>query len=91
MQYVRAMEHYRQTSHNRSNIKFHLVWIAEYRRRLPREDVGVRPHQLVRTICAELEVEILKGPIRRRPDPPIHLVPAARFGELPDAVVQPPN
>jgi putative transposase len=57
------MEHYRRTAHTRSDIKFHLVWITKYRKKLPRGDVGLRLRQIVRTIRAELEVEILKGPI----------------------------
>ncbi len=55
------MEHYRRTSHTRFDIKFHLVWITKYRKKLLRGDVGLRLRQIVRTICAELEVEILKG------------------------------
>src|SRR3954463_2782887 len=56
-----GMEHYRRTAHTRFDIKFHLVWITKYRKKLLRGDVGVRLRQIVRTICAELEVEILKG------------------------------
>jgi putative transposase len=55
------MEHYRRTAHTRFDIKLHLVWITKYRKKLLRGDVGVRLRQIVRTICAELEVEILKG------------------------------
>ena len=55
------MEHYRRTAHTRFDIKFHLVWITKYRKKLLRGEVGVRLRQIVRTICAELEVEILKG------------------------------
>jgi putative transposase len=55
------MEHYRRTAHTRFDIKFHLVWITKYRKKLLRGDVGFRLRQIVRTICAELEVEILKG------------------------------
>ena len=61
LQYVRGMEHYRRTAHTRFDIKFHLVWITKYRKKLLRGDVGLRLRQIVRTICAELEVEILKG------------------------------
>jgi putative transposase len=55
------MEHYRSTAHPRFDIKFHLVWITKYRKKLLRADVAIRLRQLVRDICAELEVEILKG------------------------------
>src|SRR5258707_6315575 len=59
------MEHYRRTAHTRFDIKFHLVWITKYRKKLLRGDVGLRLRQIVRTICAELEVEILKGHVSR--------------------------
>src|SRR5512135_1021583 len=55
------MEHYRRTAHTRFDIKFHLVWITKDRKELLRGDVGLRLRQIVRTIGAEPEVEILKG------------------------------
>ncbi len=57
----RTLEHYRRIAHSQFDIKFHLVWITKYRKKLLRGDVGLRLRQIVRTICAELEVEILKG------------------------------
>ena len=57
------MEHYRRTSHTRFDIKYHLVWITKYRKKLLRGDVATRLRQIVRDICAELEVEIIKGHI----------------------------
>ena len=51
--------------HTRFDIKFHLVWITKYRKKLLKGDVGLRLRQIVRTICAELEVEILKGHVSR--------------------------
>jgi len=56
------MEHSQRTAHTKFDIKFHLVWITKYRKKqLLRGDVGLRLRQIVRTICAELAVEILKG------------------------------
>ena len=55
------MEPYRRTAHTRFDIKFHLVWITKYRKKLLRGEVGLRLRQIVRTICAEFEVEIVKG------------------------------
>ena len=55
------MEHYRRTAPTRFDIKFHPVRVTKYRKKLLRGEVGVRLRQIVRTICAELEVEILKG------------------------------
>ena len=39
------------------------MWITKYGKKILRGDVGLRLRQIVRTICAELEVEILKGHI----------------------------
>ena len=55
------MEHYRRTAHTRFDLKYHFVWITKYRKKWLRADVAVRLRQLVRDICSELEVEILKG------------------------------
>jgi putative transposase len=55
------MEHYRRTAHTRFDIKYHLVWITKYRKKLLRGDVAIRLRQLVRDICAELEVESSRG------------------------------
>ena len=55
------MEHYRRTAHTRFDLKYHFVWITKYRKKWLRADVAVRLRQIVRDICSELEVEILKG------------------------------
>ena len=55
------MEHYRRTAHARFDIKYHLAWITKYRKKLLRADVAIRLRQLVRDICSELEVEVIKG------------------------------
>ena len=41
------------------------MWITKYRKKLLRADVGVRLRQIVRDICSELEVEILKGHVSK--------------------------
>jgi len=57
------MEHNRRTAHTRFDIKYHLVWITKYRKQLLRGEIAVRLRQIVRDICAELEVDIIKGHI----------------------------
>jgi putative transposase len=64
-QYVEEMEHYRRTSHTRFDLKYHFVWITKYRKKLLQADVGVRLRQIVRDICSELEVEIVKGHVSK--------------------------
>ena len=59
------MEHYRRTAHTRFDLKYHFVWITKYRKPILRGDVGVRLRQIVRDICAELEIEIIKGHVSK--------------------------
>jgi putative transposase len=57
------MGHWKRTAHARFDVKFRLKWITKYRERLLRGNVGLWLRQIVRTICVEPEVEILKGQI----------------------------
>ena len=59
------MEHYRRTAHTRFDLKYHFVWITKYRKKWLRADGDVRLRQIVRDICSELEVEILKGHVSK--------------------------
>ena len=59
------MEHYRRTAHTRFDIKLHFVWITKYRKALLVGEVGVSVRNWVREICAELEVEIIKGHVSK--------------------------
>jgi putative transposase len=59
---VRAMEEgYRRSSHAIYALKYHLVWITKYRKRVLGGKVGVRTRELIRQVCKENEVEILSG------------------------------
>jgi putative transposase len=55
------MDHYRRTSHTRFDIKLHFVWITKYRKPFLSGTIATRVRDLVRQVCTELEVEILKG------------------------------
>ena len=57
------MEKYRTSSHARYDLKYHLVWIAKYRKAVLTGAVAQRLRELVREVCKENEVEILKGHI----------------------------
>ena len=59
------MEHYRRTAHTRFDIKLHFVWITKYRKAFLVGDVGLRVRSWVREICAEHEVEIIKGHVSK--------------------------
>jgi len=52
---------YRHGAHSVFDIHLHLVWTTKYRKKVLRGDVGQRLRELVRQICREEDVEILKG------------------------------
>jgi len=55
------MEHYRKSSHTTYDLKYHLVWITKYRKRVLGGEVAKRARELIREICRSKEVEIIKG------------------------------
>ena len=57
------MQHYRKTSHTTYDCKYHIVWITKYRKKVLSGLVAERVRELLRVICKEHEVEILKGHI----------------------------
>ena len=59
------MEHYRRTAHTRFDIKLHFVWITKYRKAFLVGDVPLSVRDWVREICAEHEVEIIKGHVSK--------------------------
>ena len=40
--------------------KYHVVWCPKYRRRVLVEDVAARMDELVRSICAEIRVDVIE-------------------------------
>ena len=55
------MQNYRKTSHTTYDCKYHIVWITKYRKKVLKGIVAERVRELIRGICKEHEVEILKG------------------------------
>ena len=55
------MQNYRKTSHTTYYCKYHIVWITKYRKKVMIGVVAERVRELVRGICKEHEVEIIKG------------------------------
>jgi len=55
------MEHYRKSSHTTYDIKYHLVWITKYRKRVLTGEIAKRARELIREICRGCDVEIIKG------------------------------
>ncbi len=56
---------YRKASHCVYDLKYHIVWITKYRKPVLRKEIGTRVRDLIRMICASLDVEIVKGNISR--------------------------
>ena len=52
---------YRKSSHTVYDCKYHLVWATKYRYRVLGKKVGQRVRDLIREICREHDVEIVKG------------------------------
>ena len=57
------MRQYRKASHCAYDLKYHIVWITKYRKPVLNREIGTRVRDLVRMICASLDVEIVKGNI----------------------------
>ena len=59
------MENYRKTSHSVYDIKFHIVWITKYRKKILTGELAKRTRELIRQYCKSLDVEIIKGHIAK--------------------------
>ena len=59
------MKQYRTASHSVYDLKYHIVWITKYRKPVLTREIGTRVRDLVRMICASLDVEIVKGNVSR--------------------------
>ena len=55
------MKMYKTTSHAKYDLKVHLIWITKYRKPVLYGQVAVELRRIVRQICEEYEVEIVKG------------------------------
>jgi len=52
---------YRKTSHAVYDLKYHLVWITKYRKKVLRGQIAIRLRELIRQTCATLDVYIESG------------------------------
>ena len=59
------MQNYRKTSHTTYDCKYHIVWITKYRKKVMVGIVAERVRELIRQICKENEVDILKGHVSK--------------------------
>ena len=59
------MEHYRNSSHSRYDLKYHFVWVTKYRKPVLVGEVGMRLQALVREVCRTNDIEIIRGAVSR--------------------------
>ena len=60
-----VMQYYRKTSHTTFDCTYHIVWITKYRYPVMVGDIATRARDLVREICKENQVEIIRGTVAR--------------------------
>ena len=59
------MQNYRKTSHTTYDCKYHIVWITKYRKKVMSGVIAERVRELLRQICKENDVEIIKGHVSK--------------------------
>jgi putative transposase len=59
------MKDYRRGAHTTFEIHLHLVWVTKYRKPVMTGEVGTRLRELIREICGNHEVTIIKGHISK--------------------------
>jgi putative transposase len=59
------MAEYRRGAHTVFEIHLHLVWITKYRRPALSGEVATRVRDLIRDICGQHEVQIVKGHVAK--------------------------
>src|ERR1700722_4468937 len=81
------MAEYQRGAHTVFEIHLHLVWITKYRRPALQGEVATRVRDLIRDICGQHDVAILKGHVSKDH---VHagIDPAANDDQPADAVAQ---
>ena len=59
------MAEYRRGAHTVFEIHLHLVWITKYRRPALTGEIAMRVRDLIRDICGQHEVSIMKGHVSK--------------------------
>lgn len=59
------MQNYRKTSHSTYDLKYHLVWITKYRKKVLVGKVAEDCRSILREICKANDVEIIKGHVSK--------------------------
>ncbi len=56
---------YRHGAHTAFEIHLHIVWITKYRKGVMKGEVAIRAREIIRQVCREDAVEILKGHVSK--------------------------
>lgn len=59
------MQKYRKTSHSVYDLKYHLVWITKYRKPVLVGPIAERAREIIRQICQQHDIEIIKGHVSK--------------------------
>src|SRR5580692_1811202 len=84
------MAEYRRGAHTVFEIHLHLVWITKYRRPALQGEIATRVRDLIRDICGQHEVSIMKGHVSR-PRSSADLAAAAGDNQPPHAMAEGPD
>ena len=57
-------EQYQRGSHTVTDLKYHFVWKTKYSYGVLKDDVALRLRDIIREICAEKSLQVVKGNIR---------------------------
>ena len=57
--------YYRKTSHTAYDCTYHIVWITKYRYPVLIGDIGIRTRDLIRQVCKDHDVEIIRGTVAK--------------------------
>ncbi len=56
---------YRKGSHTVYNLEYHFVWVTKYRYHVLTGDIKVRVRELIRQVCQQHDINILKGHVSK--------------------------
>jgi len=59
------MRSYRKSSHTIHDLKVHLIWVTKYRYSVLTQEVGVRARDILRQICDQKDIKIIKGAVSK--------------------------
>ena len=59
------MRSYRKSSHTIHDLKVHLIWITKYRYTVLVKGVGLRTKDIIRQVCDQNGIEIIKGVVSK--------------------------